>query len=102
MEAVFEDVAEGHRGVGEAVHEDGFNFALEEVEQHHVEGQSLGWSGLDKAEAIDKWMDEEGTEVLDHVDGPPGYLWAYKELRSARLSRACAYGEGPGFVKRGA
>lgn len=52
---VFEDVEEGHGGEGEAVDEEGFQLALEEVQDYHGEGEGLqggragveGWQGVD-------------------------------------------------------
>lgn len=80
---VFEDVGVRHGGEGEAVDEDGFQLALEEVQRDHPEGEGLegrgalveGGEGVDvRAEVVEDGVDEEGAEVFDYEDGAPGDL----------------------------
>lgn len=46
--AVFEEVEEGHCGGGEAVEEEGFEFAFQEVQGYEDAGEGLerGWRGV--------------------------------------------------------
>lgn len=71
------------------MHEDGFELALEEVQQHHPNGHDLHiteWSGGVLSEEggwVDVWSqwsgekryEEEWPGILDEVDCAPGDLW---------------------------
>ena len=68
--------------------EEGFELALEEVQDDHPEGQGLkgrraiveGGQGVDvRAEVVEERVDEERAEVLDDEDGTPG------DLRTCRM-----------------
>ena len=82
-EAVLEDVGPGHGAGRELVHEERLELALDEVRHDHAEreplrlGQLRGRVGEDVgAGGDDGRVDEEGAEVLDDEDGPPGDLVA--------------------------
>lgn len=85
--AVFEDVERGHGSEGEAVHDECFELALHEMDEHHdqTQGLEIGWwwhsgEGVGRqgvylrAEKVDEWVDEDGAEVFDDEDGAPGDL----------------------------
>jgi hypothetical protein len=80
--AVLVDVADGHGGRGEAVHEDSFKFALREVDDAHEECEFLearggGACAVDeRAREVHERVDQEGPEVFDDEDGAPGDLRA--------------------------
>jgi len=82
---VLEDVARGHGGVAEAVDEEGFEFAFDEVEGDGYAGEGLQGRGRGVgagvyvgAEEVEEWVDEEGAEVFDDEDGAPCDLRAWK------------------------
>jgi hypothetical protein len=87
VSGVLEDVEEGHGCIGEAVDEEGFEFALGEVQDDEDHGEELGGGGRGDVDAVvvvevwadqvDEGVDEEGAEVLDEEDGAPGYLGAW-------------------------
>lgn len=80
---VLEDVEDGHGRRGEAVEEDAFELALEEVEggENHEEGLSggsLGDGGEVGVEVgageVEEGVDDERAEVFDNEDGAPANL----------------------------
>ena len=80
---VLEDVPHGHRGVREAVDEERFELALEEVQGHHGASEGLQGRGIGRAIAIDvrseeieEWVNDERSGIFDQEDGLPGYLGA--------------------------
>ena len=86
MGAVLEDVAHRHGGRAEAVDEQGFEFAFEEVESYEGEGEGLevGWSGAVGEvgeDGVEEGVDEEGTGIFDKEDGLPCYLWTCRGER---------------------
>ena len=62
MGAVFEDVERGHGGGAEAVDEEGFKFAFEEVEDDEGEGEGLeggraGGGGCSREDEVEEGVD---------------------------------------------
>lgn len=77
--------------------EDCFEFALEEVQGYHPEGEGLEGRGSGEggvggefadgegvrvavdvgSQVVEGWVDEEGAEVFDYEDCAPGDLGAY-------------------------
>lgn len=88
MGRVADDVEGGHGGGGELVDEEGLELALGEVEEEEGEGELLDlgeWAGGVRAEeggGVDVGTErvgeeegeEDGSRVLDEVDGAPGDL----------------------------
>lgn len=87
MRGVAEDVEEGHGLRGEAVDEECFDLALDEVEDGHVGDEGLeggdggggdgaGVVGVEVGteEVENDGVDEERAEVFDYEDGTPGDL----------------------------
>lgn len=82
MEGVLEDVECGHGRVAEAVHEDGLELALEEVQGDQDAGDDLqlgGWAGgiavdVRAQDVEEERVDEEWAEVFNDEDGAPGDL----------------------------
>lgn len=82
-EAVLEDIRGGHGIRRELVHEERFELALDEVQDHHGEGQPLGSRHGRVAifvqvgtQSDDQDVEEDGAEVFNEEDGPPGNLGA--------------------------
>lgn len=83
MAGILENVESRHRGVAEAVDEQRFELALEEVEGEEDAGEGLQVGGLGRRVGVDvgageveERVDEEGAEVFDDEDGSPGDLEA--------------------------
>lgn len=88
MGRILEDVGVGHGREGEAVDEDGFQLALEEVQCDHPEGEGLKGGGalvegrelVDVgAKVVEDRVDEKGSEVFDDEDGAPCDLRTWRE-----------------------
>ena len=82
MRGVLEDIECGHRGIAEAMHEDGFEFAFDEVEGDEDAGESLEARRLLRSVLIDRGPEEveqrvyeERAGILDYEDRSPGDLW---------------------------
>ena len=82
MRRVLEDVEGGHRGIAEAMHEHGFDFAFDEVKGDEDAGESLKARRLLRSILIDRGPEEveqrvyeERTGILDYEDRSPGDLW---------------------------
>jgi len=84
MTTVLEEVEEGHGGEGEAVNEQGFEFALDEVRNYHLQAQFLEFGSFwdlgegEGRETVDLWTKEvneqvnnDGSEILDHENCTP-------------------------------
>lgn len=78
VEAVLDEVEQRHRGGGEAVDEEGFQLAFQEVQGYEGAGEGLeeGWRGWTREKEVEERVDEEGTEVFEDVNEAPGYLRA--------------------------
>lgn len=83
MRAVFEDVEDGHGGVAEAVNEEGFELAFEEVKSDECAGEELEGGGGGRGggvycapEEVEEGVNEERAGVFDDEDGAPGNLRA--------------------------
>lgn len=92
MRAVFEDVACRHGRIAEAVDEDGFILAFQEVRgQHRTDGQ-LGGGGLREVLEVEidvrpereeeQCRNHQRTEIFDDEDGTPSYLGALEVSQS--------------------
>ena len=62
MGAVFEDVEGGHGGGAEAVDEEGFEFAFEEVKAGEGEGEGLEGGGTGAVGGVGEDEVEEGVD----------------------------------------
>jgi hypothetical protein len=80
------------------VDEEGFELALEEVQDDHPEGEGLqgrgalvgGREGVDvRAEVVDERVDEERAEVFDDEDGTPGDLRTCRVYLLAKCRQQC-------------
>jgi len=84
MTTVLEQVEEGHGGEGEAVNEQGFEFALGEMRKYHLQAQLLEFGSFwdfgegEGREAVDmltrevnEQVNDDGSEILDHKNRTP-------------------------------
>ena len=86
--AVLKDVASGHGGIAESVHEEGLILALEEVQGQEEADEELhvGWlrerlfkvevHEVTEGEEEESW-NQEGAKVFDNEDGAPCDLGTY-------------------------
>lgn len=80
---VLENVESGHCVGGELVHKQSLNLTLDKVRNDHAKRPYLrlralpGWGVVEeRTGGEDGAVDEDGAEIFDEKDGPPGDLHA--------------------------
>jgi hypothetical protein len=97
---ILKNVEGRHGGIAEAVDEEGFEFAFEEVEGDEGAGEGLEGRGSGAGGFVDvgsgeveERVDEEGAEIFDDKDGAPGDLEAWDGVIRRELAEWCGVRE---------